>query len=116
MLSTKEDMMTQKVMTAEELNEREIKKRVKAIRMRRAWVAAHEAKIDTLRQELRERLEARGSNWEDADGYARIVTASERVSYETKGLDALIITQPDRYGWLADYRKTTKQSPSLSVK
>lgn len=96
--------------------DRQIKKLVKQIRMRRAWIAAHEAKIDTLRQDLRCLLEQSGKSWSDDEGYARLVDASERISYETKGLDALIITQPDVYGCLNAYRKVTPIKPSLSVK
>lgn len=47
----------------------------------------------------------RGSNYKDQDGAAQLVPDGETVSWDTKGLEALIVQDPEAYGWLSKYRK-----------
>jgi hypothetical protein len=99
-----------------EKTDKQVKKLVKAIRRQRNWIAAREAKLDEMRIQLQDLLEASGQNWADDVGYARLIPESKRVSYESKSIDALIITQPDIYGCLAAYRRESKIRASVQVK
>lgn len=99
-----------------EKTDKQVKKLVKAIRRQRNWIAAREAKLDEMKIELQDLLEASGQNWMDEDGYARLIPESKRISYESKAIDALIITQPDVYGCLAAYRRESKIRASVQVK
>lgn len=73
-------------------------------------------KVYELKKELRVLLEERGSNWEDDEGYARLISDGVRVTYDTKALDELIIKDPLHCGWLKDYRKETPFHGSVQVK
>jgi hypothetical protein len=72
--------------------------------------------ISTMKDALVPLLEERGENWADEDGYARLVSAGRRISYDTRALDDLVIKEPLRYGWLKDYRKETEVAGRLQVK
>jgi hypothetical protein len=72
--------------------------------------------IEAAKERLKMLLDYRGENWADDVGYARIVSASNRVSYDYKGLDKLIIDDPETYGWLKQYRTETPVKGSISVK
>lgn len=89
---------------------------VETMRAHRERIATLEARNDSAKQELRQLLEQRGENWADDEGYARLVPESKRISYETKGLDDLIIREPLHYGWLKDFRKESTIRSSVQVK
>lgn len=75
-----------------------------------------EACIEDLKIELRNLLEAYGSNWSDDEGYARILADAERTYYDTNALDQLIIEDPLHYGWLKDYRQKSPIKSRIQVK
>lgn len=75
-----------------------------------------EVKVQEARERLRVLLEERGSNWEDDEGYARLVADGTRVSYDTKALDELIINDPLRNGWLKEYRKESYVRGTIKIK
>ena len=89
---------------------------VQRIRSTRNEMEALEACINDMKGELRGLLEARGENWSDAEGYARIISPGERIGYDTEALDHLIIEDPLRYGWLKDYRITSTVQSRIQVK
>lgn len=89
---------------------------VETVREHREQIASLEAYNDAAKRELRELLEQRGENWADEDGYARLVPESKRISYESKALDDLIISEPLHYGWLRDFRKESTVRGSVQVK
>ncbi len=89
---------------------------VETVRAHRERIATLEARNDAAKEELRHLLELRGENWSDEEGYARLVPESTRISYETKGLDELIIKEPLHYGWLKDYRKESAIRANIQVK
>ncbi|HEX3052841.1 MAG TPA: hypothetical protein VHP83_19435 [Aggregatilineaceae bacterium] len=62
-------------------------------------------RIGAAKEQLRELLELRGSQWTDDSGYARLSSEGIRKSYDSQALDALILSDPLQYGWLKDYRK-----------
>jgi hypothetical protein len=97
-------------------NNKQIKKLVKAIRRQRVWIAAREAKMDVMRDELKDLLEASGHNWKDDLGYANLVPDSTHVSYKAQQLDQLIAREPDLYGCLSVYRTESKIRGSVQVK
>lgn len=66
-----------------------------------------ESKITALKERLGTLLERNGNKWSDEKGYARLMNPPDRISYDEESLDALIISDPYRYGWLKDYRKQT---------
>jgi hypothetical protein len=72
--------------------------------------------IDAAKERLRMLLEYRGENWSDDVGYARVVSAGTRISYDSKALDKLIIEDPEQYGWLKQYRSETTVKGGVSVK
>lgn len=69
-----------------------------------------------LKSRLAELLTERGNAWTDAAGYARLTSSATRISYDTDELDALLITEPDRYQWLRDLRKVTPVEPYVQVR
>lgn len=89
---------------------------VTLIRGYQEQIAALSHQIENAKAELRPLLEERGENWSDEDGFARLVSPGERISYDTKGLDTLLIEDPLRYGWLKDYRTKTPVRGGLQVK
>jgi hypothetical protein len=72
--------------------------------------------IDAARERLAMLLEYRGENWSDAEGYARLVSQGVRTSYDSEALDRLILEDPQRYGWLQQYRQETPVRGGVRVK
>jgi hypothetical protein len=72
--------------------------------------------IEAAKERLRMLLEYRGENWADDTGYARVVSSSVRITYDSKGLDKLIIEDPEQYGWLKQYRSENPVKGGISVK
>lgn len=97
-------------------HEAEITDLVGKIRARKAEIAALEAWVKADRDELEKLLIDRGSSWKDGEGYAMIVAESERVSYDTKALDELVLSDPLKNGWLYEYRRKSTTAASLKVK
>jgi hypothetical protein len=89
---------------------------VEVIRANRSQIERYEAVIESAKAELRDLLEARGENWSDAEGYARLVAEGLRHLYDARTLDELIISDPQRYGWLADHRKDSPVPARVQVK
>lgn len=89
---------------------------VDLVRAHRQQIAKLETLNDDARQEIRHLLEMRGENWTDAEGYARLVPDSTRISYEARALDDLIVREPLEYGWLRDYRKSSVVRSSVQVR
>jgi hypothetical protein len=73
-------------------------------------------KIYALKDRLELLLKERGANWADEEGYARLTAPGVRTNYNTSALDALIINDPLRYGWLKDYRKESAIAGRVMVK
>ena len=63
------------------------------------------SEIEETKQDLAALLKRYGNLWTDDHGYARLVKAYVLRSYEAEALDRLILSDPLRYGWLADYRR-----------
>jgi len=78
---------------------------VEDVRESQEQIAVLGNRIGAAKEQLRELLELRGSQWTDASGYARLTGEGMRKSYDTPALDALILSDPLQYGWLKDYRK-----------
>jgi hypothetical protein len=78
---------------------------VACIREYRDEAERYEAQIREAKDRLILLLEQRGSNWSDEYGYARIAQEGTRLDYDTNELDALILNDPLRYGWLKEYRR-----------
>jgi hypothetical protein len=72
--------------------------------------------VTRAKEQLRELLEMRGSNWTDDKGYARLLSDSLRKRYDSDALDKLILGDPLQYGWLKDFRKETVVNGSVQVK
>ncbi len=72
--------------------------------------------IDAAKERLKMLLAYRGESWSDDEGYARIVTDSVRCSYDAKGLDKLILEDPEKYGWLREYRHEYPVRGGVTVK
>jgi hypothetical protein len=89
---------------------------VACIREERAEIERHEVEVQEAKAQLLPLLEQRGSNWADDQGYARIAQEGLRYDYDTNALDELIISDPLRYGWLKDYRKTSAVPSRLLVR
>lgn len=99
-----------------ERHEEEITALVAKIRARKAEIAALEAWVKADRETLEKLIIDRGSSWKDAEGYAMLVSEGERVSYDTKALDELVLADPLKHGWLHNYRRKSSIAPSLKVK
>lgn len=74
------------------------------------------AAISAFKDRLEALLAARGENWSDEDGYARLVAPSVRVAYPREELDKLILADPAQYGWLQQYRKESNCAGRVMVK
>lgn len=72
--------------------------------------------VDAARERLAMLLEHRGENWADAEGYARLVSEGVRTSYDAEALDRLILEEPERYGWLRQYRQETSVRGGVRIK
>jgi hypothetical protein len=96
--------------------DQQIAEQVDLVRGIQERIATLDDKIQAAKEELRRLLEQKGSNWSDAEGYARIISDGIRTSYETKSLDELIIKDPLHYGWLKDYRKESPVRGGVLVK
>lgn len=94
----------------------EIAEIVEQIRIHQSIVEDNMDDIQALKERLAELLEARGANWSDDDGYARLVSAGTRIYYDTSALDDLIIKDPLHYGWLKDFRRESTVSSRVQVK
>lgn len=89
---------------------------VEDIRSRRERIAKQEEFLETAKDELRQLLEARGENWSDDEGYARLTAESTRTSYDSKALDNLILASTRKYGWLKEFRKVSTVRAALQIK
>jgi hypothetical protein len=72
--------------------------------------------INAAKERLQMLLEHRGENWSDGEGYARLVSDGARIMYDAAALDDLILENPERYGWLRDYRQEVPVSGGVRVK
>jgi hypothetical protein len=72
--------------------------------------------INAAKDRLEMLLDHRGENWSDEEGYARLVSDGARVMYDAAALDALILENPERYGWLREYRQEVPVSGGVRVK
>src|SRR5262245_52399764 len=82
----------------------EIAHLVSEIRQTTDQMAALEEMVQTAKARLRVLLAARGENWSDDSGYARLMTDSIRTSYDTRALDDLIL-KGKRYAFLRNHRR-----------
>ena len=96
--------------------DQQIADRVQIVRDAQDQIALLDEQIQLLKTELRELLEQKGSNWSDADGYARLIAESTRTSYNTRSLDELILNEPLQYGWLRDFRKESTIRGGVQIK
>jgi hypothetical protein len=99
-----------------EFIDQQIADRVQTVRDAQEQIALLDEQIQLLKTELRELLEQKGSNWSDADGYARLIAESVRTNYDTRALDQLILSEPLQYGWLRDFRKESNVRGGVQVK
>jgi hypothetical protein len=106
---------TAQAVNAEVIDEKIIEL-VDLVRANQQRIAALEARINVAKDQLRDLVNQRGSNWKDDEGYVRLVGESVRKSYDTQSLDELIITDPLRYGWLKDYRKEVTIRGGIQVR
>lgn len=97
-------------------HETEIAVLVERIRARKAEIDTLDAQINVDRELVKTLLIDRGESWKDEHGYAMITSEGERVSYDTKALDELVLTDPVKYGWLHDYRRKSVVAASLKIK
>lgn len=86
-------------------NEREISQLVATIRQATDEMEALETKVQTAKARLRALLTQKGENWQDADGYARLMADSVRTSYDPKALDALMLRSDWWHARLKPYRR-----------
>lgn len=98
----------------------EIEELVTLIRNAQEQLAEVEAEIrptvDAARERLKMLLAYRGENWSDDEGYARLVADGTRIMYDAEALDTLIIENPDKYGWLREYRQEVPIRGGVRVK
>lgn len=98
----------------------EISEMVAMIREARSRLDEVEDEVDPVIEAAKQRLEMllqyRGESWSDEEGYARLASDGQRVSYDTNALDELIIKDPAKYGWLKQYRRETTISGGVRVK
>jgi hypothetical protein len=102
--------------TPNEYSDKRISQLVRCIRDDNEIVSQAHERIREAKLELQVLLRARGENWSDEAGYARIVSAGHRISYLASELDELIISDPLRYGWLKDYRTESPVPEHIQVK
>lgn len=57
-----------------------------------------------------------GDYYSDDDVQVYITADSESVRWDTKVLEALMLENPEKYGWLAEYREVKPKAGSLTVK
>lgn len=72
--------------------------------------------IEAAKERLKMLLAYKGESWADDEGYARIVSDSARCSYDSKALDKLILEDPEKYGWLREYRHEYPVRGGVTVK
>ena len=101
---------------ADQLRDEEIAELVALIRVNRERIERFEAAVEVAKDDLRRLLDERGSNWSDDEGYARLASEGTRRSYDASALDELILSEPQRYGWLTDYRKESVVPSWVQVK
>jgi hypothetical protein len=96
--------------------EMEISALVELIRSLQRTIERSSLEIQEAKQTLRPLLEARGENWTDDVGYARLVSEGVQRAYDADALDRLILSDPLRYSWLKDYRRERVLSERVSIK
>ncbi len=109
-------LQTENVTNIDEFIDQQIAERVEKVRGMQERISTLEEQVQAIKEELRQLLDQKGSNWADDDGYARMVADSLRRTYDQKALDELIINDPLRYGWLKDYRKETPVRGGIQIK
>lgn len=77
---------------------------------------ALENKTLAAKDRLRVLLAQRGENWTDESGYARLMPDTVRTGYDTKALDALILSDPAKFARLRDYRREFTVRSHVQVK
>lgn len=102
--------------TPDKRYDEEIAQLVAEVRQCQAQISQAEADIEQHKLRLKLLLELRGENWLDEDGYARLVSEGERLAYDAKALDRLMLDDPERYGWLKDYRRKSAVQEHVQVK
>lgn len=75
-----------------------------------------ENKVRAAKAQLRAKLEARGSNWEDENGYARLIPASTSARYDRDALDRLMLKSEWWATRLRKFRRESTISSYVSVK
>jgi hypothetical protein len=105
-----------KVLGLAQFIDQQIADRVQIVRDAQEQIALLDEQIRLMKDELRELLEQKGEGWSDSAGYARLVSEGTRTAYDTKALDELIINEPLRYGWLADFRKESSIRGGVQIK
>ena len=97
-------------------HETEIAVFVEAIRERKVNIERLTKMNEAAREEVEKLLIERGESWKDENGYAMLTADSERISYDTKALDELILAKPEEYGWLHEYRRKSVVAGGLKIK
>lgn len=72
--------------------------------------------IEAAKERLKMLLSYKGESWADDQGYARIVSEGVRCIYDAKALDKLILEDPEKYGWLREYRREYAVRGGVTVK
>jgi hypothetical protein len=101
---------------AREAEEKELQGLVALIRTQQGIIEAAEQQIKTAKERLTALLIARGENWSDEHGYARLSVEGQRTSYDAEALDKMIINNPLHYGWLKDFRRISIIPPRVLVR
>lgn len=102
--------------TRDEDIETRIARLVSRIRQAQQEIEDCNREIQQDKRELRQLLEQYGGNWQDEEGYARLVSEGFQRFYDVDALDRLILTDPLHYGWLKDYRHERVIAERLSVR
>ena len=89
---------------------------VELIRSLQRNIERSSLEIQEAKEALRPLLEARGENWSDEFGYARLVSEGVQRNYDAEALDRLILSDPLRYSWLKDYRRERHLAERVSIK
>lgn len=108
--------ITAKVHEFEAAQDAEIAHLVDEIRQLSDEAVAIEDKVHAAKAQLRTRLEARGGNWQDENGHARIVSGFTRSHYDSKALDDLRLKSAWWDKRLRSFYKPSEVKSYLSVK
>jgi hypothetical protein len=99
------------------LPENPIPEKVAQYRKLKGQIDALKAKQDALKAELYPLVEAQlGRKWTDSQGWARIVTRRESISYNNKALEALYESVPEIASAIGPHRKVKPGSAYLQIK